>query len=59
MREEKRRVNTCRNFKEFWEDEVRNNPNLVFGDGICPGYSYVIDGQTKCNPNCEKYEVLR
>ena len=57
-REEERRVATCRNFEEFSEEHVGENPNFVFGDGVCPGYSHVIDGDTKCDPNCGEYEVL-
>lgn len=35
----------CRNFKEFLDYKISENPNLTFGDGECPS-------------DCKSYGVL-
>ena len=58
MADEERIVGGCNNFKEFQDWELEDKPNCSFGDGVCPGYSHIISGETPCAPRCEKYESV-
>lgn len=49
----------CRNFKEYPEWEIRENPNLMFGDGECPMAGYIINGDFDCPENCKLHKEVK
>jgi len=59
MNQERITTGMCRNFEEYDEQKVEENPNLTFGDGECPGFNYIISCDQQCPPNCKFYEELK
>ena len=59
MSQEKRKASMCRNFMEFSEYQIRENPNLTFGNGKCPEVAHVIDGDYDCPKDCKSYRELK
>lgn len=49
----------CSNFTHYDGLEIRRNPNLEEGNGECPGYNYVINGNNECPLDCKFYEEVK
>ena len=49
----------CRNFEEFDEFKVGENPNLMFGDGRCPEHSAIFNGELTCPVDCKSYVEVK
>jgi hypothetical protein len=45
-------------FEEYDEQVIRENPNLEFGDGKCPGFNYIISSDHQCPSNCKYHEEI-